>query len=317
MRVAEQQGFAGNERFEVRRTLGAGGFGIVCEALDRRTGSIVALKTLHQAAPGALYRFKQEFRLLTEIVHPHLVTLYELFSEGSTWFFTMELIEGHAFLDYLRLKPSEPGAVPSTPDEDTATSPQRHPKQDSGASHSSPEEDTATSLDATTGSQAPVLPAAPTRTVDAERLRLVFRELVQGLRALHASGLVHRDLKPSNVRVTPQGRVVILDFGLAKPLMFPSASMSSPEPLAGSPPYMAPEQWDFQPSTEATDWYSVGVMLYESLTGQRPFSGNMHEMRRAQRQGLPPISRFVVDAPADLVSLCEDLLREKPAERPT
>ncbi|REG32252.1 putative ATPase [Archangium gephyra] len=317
MRVAAQQGFEGNERFEVRRTLGAGGFGIVCEAFDRRTGSVVALKTLHHASPGALYRFKQEFRLLTELVHPNLVTLYELFSEGSTWFFTMELIEGHAFLDSLRLRPSEEKAEPSTPDEDTATSPQRHPKQDSGASHSSPDEDTATSLNATTGSQALVLPDAPTRTVDAERLRPVFRELVTGLRALHASGLVHRDLKPSNVRVTPQGRVVILDFGLAKPLMYPSASMSSPEPLAGSPPYMAPEQWDLQPSTEATDWYSVGVMLYECLTGQRPFTGNMHEMRQAQRYGAAPISRFVVDPPADLVSLCEDLLREDPAARPS
>ncbi|WP_375767111.1 protein kinase [Archangium gephyra] len=317
MRVAALQGFAGNERFEVRRTLGAGGFGIVCEALDRRTGSVVALKTLHHAAPGALYRFKQEFRLLTEIVHPNLVTLYELFSEGSTWFFTMELIEGHAFLDYLHLRPSEGSSALSTPDEDTATSPLRHPARNTGASHSSPDEDTATSFDATTGSQAPVLPAAPTRTVDAERLRGVFRELVQGLRALHSSGLVHRDLKPSNVRVTPQGRVVILDFGLAKPLMFPSATMGSPEPLAGSPPYMAPEQWDLQPSTEATDWYSVGVMLYECLTGQRPFSGNMQEMRQAQRRGLPPISRFVADPPADLVSLCEDLLREDPASRPS
>ncbi|MFE8601429.1 serine/threonine-protein kinase [Archangium violaceum] len=368
MRIAAQQGFEGNERFEVRRTLGVGGFGIVCEALDRRTGSVVALKTLHKASPGSLYRFKQEFRLLTELVHPNLVTLYELFSEGSTWFFTMELIEGHAFLDYLWLKPSEESAEPSNPDELTATSPQRHPNQGTGASHSSPDELTATSpqrhpnqgtgashsspdeltatspqrhpnqgtgashsspdeltatslkaasLNATTSSQAPVLPAAPTRIVDAERLRQVFRELVQGLRALHASGLIHRDLKPSNVRVTPQGRVVILDFGLAKPLMYPSASMGSPEPLAGSPPYMAPEQWDLQPSTEATDWYSVGVMLYECLTGQRPFSGNMQEMRQTQRHGAAPISRFVVDPPADLVSLCEALLREDPTARPS
>ncbi|MCY1080947.1 serine/threonine-protein kinase [Archangium lansingense] len=342
MRIAALQGFTGNERFEVRRTLGVGGFGIVCEAFDRRTGSVVALKTLHQAAPGALYRFKQEFRLLTELAHPNLVTLYELFSEGSTWFFTMELIEGHAFLDYLWLRASAESMTHSSPDEDTATSPLRHPaapppgmpaygtslpaasapssetKQSDGSSNSSPDENTATSLNAaTTGSQAPVVPTAPTRTVDAERLRQVFRELVQGLRALHASGLIHRDLKPSNVRVTPQGRVVILDFGLAKPLMYPSAVMGSPEPLAGSPPYMAPEQWALQPSTEATDWYSVGVMLYEALTGQRPFSGQMHEMRQTQRRGVPPISLFVVDAPADLVSLCEELLREDPAARPS
>src|SRR5689334_11598228 len=119
---AGAQDFEGNERFQVRQQLGAGSFGVVYEALDRQHGIPVALKLLYRTEPGALYRFKQEFRLLTDLVHPNLVTLYELLSEGDRWFFTMELVEGYAFLDYLRQRPSAE-AAPGSPDDATAVSP--------------------------------------------------------------------------------------------------------------------------------------------------------------------------------------------------
>ena len=76
--------------------------GVVYEALDRETGSTVALKTLTHITPDALYRFKKEFRDFQNLQHPNLVSMGELFSDGAGWFFSMELIEGVSFIDYVR-----------------------------------------------------------------------------------------------------------------------------------------------------------------------------------------------------------------------
>ena len=100
--------FAGNERYQVVRRLGEGTMGMVYEALDRQSGTRVALKQLRRAHPGWLYRFKQEFRLLADVTHPNLATLYELFAEDDQWFFTMELVEGVDFLRYVRTGPVAP-----------------------------------------------------------------------------------------------------------------------------------------------------------------------------------------------------------------
>jgi len=94
--------FAGTKRFRLRRKLGAGGMGVVYEAHDRQIDKLVALKTLSRAEPDHIYRFKREFRTLADVSHPNLAALYELMSEGHHWFFTMELIKGVTFIDYVR-----------------------------------------------------------------------------------------------------------------------------------------------------------------------------------------------------------------------
>src|ERR1700748_985417 len=112
-------GFTGTERFVVQRCIGAGGMGVVYEAYDRERNTTVALKTLRSLSADALLRFKKEFRDFLDLSHPNLISLGELFSEGQDWFFTMELVDGLPFLDWVRPeqlgfdRPTPPSISPS------------------------------------------------------------------------------------------------------------------------------------------------------------------------------------------------------------
>ncbi len=151
---------------------------------------------------------------------------------------------------------------------------------------------------------------------DRERLRASLGQLVVGLCALHQGGLVHRDVKPSNVMVTRDGRVVILDFGLVTTLD-PTRQSLADGPI-GTVEYMAPEQASGRQVDEAADWYSVGVMLYEALTGQMPHKGHALEiLLHKQQVEPPPAHELVPDAPRDLCDLCMELLAIEPSARPT
>ena len=90
------------DRFELIRQLGEGGFGRVYAVRDRARESLVALKMLNNASPKTILSFKDEFRNLADLVHPNLVTLYELYAQQGRWFFTMELVRGLDFLAYVR-----------------------------------------------------------------------------------------------------------------------------------------------------------------------------------------------------------------------
>jgi serine/threonine protein kinase len=148
-----------------------------------------------------------------------------------------------------------------------------------------------------------------------ERLLSAFGQLVNGVSALHARGKLHRDIKPSNVLVTPDGRVVILDFGLiaeATRLMPGGASG------AGTPAYMSPEEAAGEPYSEAGDWYAVGVTLYEALTGQLPFTGSVSEVLLGKRTSDPPPPADVAPGvAADLNAVCVALLHRAPERRMT
>ncbi|MCB9566285.1 MAG: serine/threonine protein kinase [Myxococcales bacterium] len=144
------------------------------------------------------------------------------------------------------------------------------------------------------------------------RLRVALRQLANGVAAIHDAGKLHRDLKPSNVMVTDEGRVVILDFGLATEL----AAADGGEGLTGTAAYMAPEQVEGQ-ALPASDWYAIGVMLFEALTGRRPFTGSLIQVLMDKRKlDAPRPDQFAPDVPADLAELCARLLARDPEARP-
>ncbi len=152
---------------------------------------------------------------------------------------------------------------------------------------------------------------------DEERLRSAMKQLVKGVTALHEHRIVHRDLKPSNVLVANSGRLMILDFGLVAELEQVSdqtASMQTKH-FVGTPRYAAPEQL-FGQRMPATDWYSVGTMLYEALTGEVPFRGSAAEVLIKKREQEASALSGRTDLPADLALLTDRLLQREPTLRP-
>lgn len=282
-------------RFVIQRELGEGQFAVVYQARDRQTGRSVALKLLKDADrldPTQLARFEREFSILSHVEHDNLVRLYELFPDEEDCFFTMELVEGSDPIAYVRSdlhRPSQPAAPPRSMPLAFG-----QPVQEMGQS-----------------AYAPCTPAGIVR------LRQAFSDLVSAVGALHDAGLVHRDLRPHNVRVTPRGRLVLLDYGLVTHLGLPDEHESGE--MVGTAAYMAPEQWDRASSGPASDWYALGVMLFEALTGSLPFSGSAQAMFvRKRTVGAPHPSLLVgrEHVPAELDELCAALLGTDPAQRP-
>ena len=166
--------------------------------------------------------------------------------------------------------------------------------------------------------EGPSLPnelAAQVSLFNLDRVKDSFAQLAEGLHFLHSRGKLHRDIKPSNILVTRPGRVVLLDFGLAT-----DASSDEVNTLEdfGTPAYMPPEQATGQPLTEAADWYSAGVVLFQALTGHLPFEGSPLEMVKQKRTCRAPALREHADGiPEWLDELCQHLLARNPADRIT
>lgn len=234
-------------RFELRRELGRGGFGVVYEAFDRQLKRLVALKCIRVEARGATQSLQREADAIARLEHPNIVILHDKGMAGRSPFLIMELLRGETLRDRTV--------------------------------------------------HGPIL---------APEVVGIANEVARALAYAHAAGVVHRDLKPSNVFLTDEGGVKVLDFGLAH--IFGGSSMQA----GGTPAYMAPEQWSGDTVDPRTDVYSLGVMLFEMLTGELPFP------TRAGGEpppGPPPVLRPDV-ASSELSALVTRALSTDPGGRP-
>ena len=259
-------------RFRIVRKLGAGGMGVVYEAVDTERGGRIALKSLKSLAPQATRRFKNEFRALADLRHPNVIELYELHATEQGLYFTMRLVDGCDWLSWVRAS----GTPAGWSNDDSQVR----------------------------------------EGIDFDRLTAALRQLTLGVDAIHRAGKLHRDLKPANVLVERDGRVVLLDFGLVRSTddAEPS-SLTMSGAVIGTPAFMSPEQSAGQPLTTASDWYAVGVILFQALTNQLPFPDVPSLVRRASKP--PPDPRELSpDIPAPLGDLCTALLAHDPEDRP-
>ncbi len=162
----------------------------------------------------------------------------------------------------------------------------------------------------------------PPNALSAEVLCDVFAQLADGLGALHAAGVRHLDLKPTNVMVSEQGRVVLLDFGVAA-LSGGTTRGTEGHRVVGTPLYMAPEQARGAPTDTRADLYALGVMLYEALVGRRPFEkagdSALTIIMRKCSEALPHPSDVAELPPSclALADLAHALMERDPAQRPT
>src|SRR6188472_194783 len=133
------------------------------------------------------------------------------------------------------------------------------------------------------------------------------------LQAAHAAGLVHRDIKPGNLLITPDGRVKITDFGIAR--IADQVPLTATGQVMGTVQYLSPEQASGHAASPATDTYSLGIVAYESLAGRRPFTGESQvaiAMAQINEQP-PPLPDTVSEPVRNLVISC---LAKNPADRP-
>ena len=281
--------------YKISKRIGTGGMGEVYLATDITAGRKAALKLLPTRFTGnaeRLKRFQQEARALVGLNHPNILTVYEIGEDHSTHYIASELIEGETLRQRLMRGRMEVGEA-----------------------------------------------------VD------IAIQVASALAAAHETGIVHRDIKPENIMLRPDGYVKVLDFGIAKlaesafaeplgrrsDLRRPGATADGAESVTlaetnlgsilGTVHYMSPEQASGAPVDKRTDIWSLGVMLYEMVTGHAPFTGDPPSqsygaagtpgevMTSILEKEPPPLTSYITQTPAELQQIISRTLRKEREER--
>ncbi|MEZ5964403.1 MAG: serine/threonine-protein kinase [Planctomycetota bacterium] len=280
--------------YAVERELGRGGMGVVYAALQRSLGRRVALKLLSNpmlAHERALWRFRREAQLLARLEHPGIVRVLDAGVEDGVPYFAMEYVAGaplSAVLDAV----------------------QRHGLATATA---------ATVVAAVAGAsdeqdESSAVPARAAHTYVDLVLDLVA-QVADALAFAHAAGVVHRDVKPSNVLLRPDGRAVLSDFGIARLEGGPTMTVTGD--FTGTPFYVSPEQARHAAADHRSDLFSLGVLLFEALTLQRPFPGEdtAAVLDAIQKQEPTDPRRLNSAVTADVAAVLGKALAKDPADR--
>jgi len=270
--------------YEILQFTGAGGMGQVYRARDTRLNRDVAVKVLPDALlhdHDPLARFRREAQVLASLNHPNIATIHGLEESDGVRALVMEFVEGRTLAEII-------GGSPA-------------------------------------GSSAPIERLGPSEAVN------IARQIAEALEAAHEQGIIHRDLKPANIIVREDGTVKVLDFGLAKALdpagaaaqagvggpIGAAPTVTSPAVtnlgvILGTAAYMSPEQARGKPVDKRADIWAFGVVLYEMVTGRRPFQGeNVTDVLAAVVKDAPDLSA----APPELRRLLEKCLEKDPHKR--
>ncbi|MBI4964203.1 MAG: protein kinase [Desulfomonile tiedjei] len=206
-------------RYQILGTLGRGNMGEVFRARDPMIGRLVALKTRRfdlvyeeKDLKFIVDKFFEEARIAGNLIHPHIVTVYDVGREGDYCFIAMELLEGESLTNFNK----------------------------------------------------------PERLLPPAKVAELIKRVCLALDFAHSHDVIHRDVKPANLMFTRDRRIKITDFGIA---MVTSTSRSGELQVMGTPSYMSPEQTKGLDLTPQTDFFSLGVVFFELLTGRRPFGG--------------------------------------------
>jgi dienelactone hydrolase len=286
--------------FEVVRELGRGGMGVVYEARQVSLNRPVALKVLGPGlglTPHAVQRFRREAEAAAKLHHTNIVPVYATGEQDGTHFYAMELIDGPS-LDRVIRHVRESRGRPDGP---------------------CPGTQTVAYGDAEAAVEAAGLSASSLSSGTAyfDTVARLLAGVADALGHAHRQGILHRDIKPANLLLSPDGRLNLNDFGLARMLEEPGMTVTGE--FLGTPAYMSPEQitGGRVPLDHRTDVYSLGATLYELLTLRPPFSGASRDQVLAQilRKDPPPPRTLNAKVPVDLETICLKALEKDPDHR--
>ena len=273
------------DHYKVVRLIGRGGMGEVYLARDTNLGRKVALKLIRperMGSPEAIERFMLEARTTALFSHPHIITIYGVGNQKNCPYLALEYLEGQTLQDRM--------------DEESSS------------------------------------------IMESLRIGLA---ITKALLEAHSHQVIHRDLKPQNVFMAGDGRLRVLDFGLAKALdaqqEFELAETLLPDDigsatstvsqlmqsrgkgLRGTPAYMAPEQWEEQPATEATDVWALGLIFHQLIAGRLPYKEPTVLRLAAKVLSEEPVPSLSPgeEVPGELAALINSCLAKKPDQRPT
>ncbi len=305
--------------FEILGELGRGGMGVVYEARQLSLNRLVALKVLSDSlglTPRAVERFRREAEAAARLHHTNIVPVHATGEEGGSHYYAMERVDGPSLdkvIRWLREAPTGDTAAAEPTPSTIAPPGESAGPADPMATIPCPSGPRREGTPPPPGS----LPAPATGAAYFDAVARLIAEVADALDYAHQQGVIHRDIKPSNLLVSPQGRLSLNDFGLARLLEQPGMTMTGE--CVGTPLYMSPEQVAAgrAPLDHRTDIYSLGATLYELLTLRPPFPGGSRDQVMAQVIHQEPVSPRRLDrrVPVDLETICLKCLEKDPGRR--